>query len=923
MVTNAVDKVVTFLRSDSSFIGKLNSTLEAIVWDYDAVTGNLDNPHTVTLSIPNFVPTRLTKNPHFPSIKAGVENYKNKIKEMYQEIFNDLNSKLKSKKTGTKIFRDLQKKHQEVKKFLENIDQNIRLEQGVRAGSYATYVLRVPPLDKKYQKLFLPGIFNTGRYSSHERHVRYEINFPFSIVQEKDGVYIPTGRRPKLEHLVNATDMAIDFETQDWKKVRVKQELSNKDLPDLQQRLDNLIDAFKVDFDKRKYQWMRKRHYLTAIEDILDKNKNERITAASLITLKEHNYVITTLDCGHDEMEVQIPGTDEYCKVKIIKVKDQHELIEQVNHYAVDVINPFFVHGHNHLKFDFGKAEELTGNLRIGVERRPALHVAQTPEGFIVQRVSQGRVDIDASVYSQNYMKNRNNRLDVVFQNATGIKVKKSIETHDELAVKTALAEQGDKDAAYETIYYAAQDSMKSVISGRKILPENLLLAIAGNSLPARIDTTAKKTIGEDIWVKKYWEKKKSYPDDIQNLVDSETQKTFNDFSHTSYFHSLLQRHGLDIKSTKGIFEGIVVELFPFANIYKEILCSDCDLEQLYDYVQSTDDPKVRSRLLRGLESFAEYPLFRTIDDKMFDKKFSAEFELGFDKDYLEYYRSKIDNVISNLVKQFQSSGIINIHDGTFILPVDTSDDVLKYIEDNQLGVVLGKGKFLSGSTRQIAGLIDDELIMLGIADYQSNKGMRCQFEKDFYNNFIHLVLESGLESGLEYLIEQCNDLALGNIPESDLIYTWEARRDHNEYSAKYKSKKKEIMQELKTKKGDKVEKKLTLEELQLKLFGFTPDYTSRLSSYNEYKAQMRQYKIQLSQYNNREDDMPLFSDQIQQPIAPVEVLKPDLIEGSISKLVNWALGLSKEQGFGKLNDVYLGRIPRDQVKQTITMLIN
>ncbi|MCB9358298.1 hypothetical protein H6503_00045 [Candidatus Woesearchaeota archaeon] len=877
--------VITFMQPDMSIEGRLKSRIDAIAWDYDAMTGLLSNPHELSLNISNAIPTHITKNPPRKELEKGVESYKAQVRVMYQNRLAIVNRKLASSREGTKRFAELAEKKTVFEDFLGDLDDLITLEFGHRSGSYATYLMNVPFLFSKYQRLFLPSLFNSGRYASGERHAKYVSNFPFSIVEEKDGELKFTGERPSLEHMLSAKGMAIDFETHNWQRVRVRQELSSHSIDDLKQRLDNLIDAYDVKFDKRRYSWMRKRHYLSEIESILEENKDERLTAASLITLQNgEDYLVTTLDCGKDEIDVQIPGTDRTTRVKIIKVGDQNDLIEEVNRLTVDIINPFYVYGHNHLKFDYGKAEELTNNFRIGVNRRPALHIAQTPEGFIVQRITPGRVDLDAAVFSQNYMKNRNNRLDTVFTNVTGIPTKKTIGTHDELAVQTARAEKGDKEAAYQILYYAAQDSMKSKVLSDNIIRGNMLLAYAESSLPARINTTAKKTIAEDYWVKRYWNMKKSYPSDIQNMPLPGTNKTYYEFSPVWFMHQLMKKKGMKLSSQKGLMDGIMVDLFPFSKVYSSLLQEDSNVKAVYDYVESISDPKEKSRILRALEVLSEYPLFRTIDPGMFNRKFSAEFDLGFDRDHLDDFQTAIDETIDDLVSYLSNTDIINVHDETFILSADTPVDVLDFIESNWLGVVHGRGRFFSGTPRRFACLMDGEFMMYGIADYQSNKGMRSQFEKDFYRDFLHIVLEQGKIPAMEYLADQCRALASGDITEPDLSYRWEARRDHNQYSAKYRSKKKSIMQDLNSKEGDLVMHQLSQHDLQQKLFGFSQDYQERKSQH------------MLS-------DLPLFSGLGMSGVAP------ELKDGTISCLINWLNDCSNKEGAELFRNLYF---PRD-----------
>jgi hypothetical protein len=463
------------------------------------------------------------------------------------------------------------------------------------------------------------------------------------------------------------------------------------------------------------------------------------------------------------------------------------------------------------MKFDYGKAEELTQNLALGVEGTHPLHISQAAQSFIVQKILPGRLDIDASGYSRNYMKNYNNKLDTVFRAVCGFGSKKTM-THIELAEKTMHAEKGSKKDALEILYYAAQDGMKSYMICEALKLEHILLGEMNASLPARIDSVSRRTISEDYWVRWAWRFKHTYPwrslSSVKARIKSTSLKTstdnddkpaepgqipFDDFSSIDYLYcELLSRskanHQALLNITKGISQGVLVGMFPFQKAFKNMLIRDSAVEEVYEQISKIPDAKRKFRLLTSLESLAEYPLFKASDMDIEENWFAMEFNLGFSKKELETHRGKVAEALNQAYALMKENPPINMNHELFLFPYDAAkaDDFIAKVNSSGLGVVLGKGTFLSSMRGKFAGEINNELIMQGMADPESKKGERCIFEKKFYENFLRrIIMDRDVNSGLEYLLERAVLLSQGKISREELLFERETRKDHTDYSTR------------------------------------------------------------------------------------------------------------------------------------------
>ncbi|MBI4453636.1 hypothetical protein HY636_03245 [Candidatus Woesearchaeota archaeon] len=1143
-------KFLTFLRPERTLEARLNSMISAVIWDYNERTGDAEDninaddgtnaddnthingstseienirkigsPEVTVLRHEHRIPTRLSRTNTRNELQKSVDVYREHVRKTYQAVLDEtlaeisysrnkkIAKKERAKKGGiSKKLAALERKKEVLEEFLTDIDNRIRLEGPYSRGNYNTFHLVVPFLDSSEQQIYLTKEFLVdSRYNSVRRIQGYCFRFPFGIVEfnednnvvgdvaagsQRNSKTIAKKQRVHVEPVLKAKGLANDIETHNWQKVRVQEELANEPEDSLKKRFLDLVDAYKTPFDTRELEIMDRRDYIRGIENILDANKDERITADSLINLdadsgRDENYVVTSLDCGMEFIDVKIPQRlDKYVgdgagdsaekignsrRIKIIKA-ERKKIIPAVNGLFAE-INPLFCYGHNQLKFDYEKSESLEGGFTPGVGGASPLFLAQIPGGFKVLRILPGRIDIDPSGYAQHYMNLHNNKLDTVFTHVTGISSPKTM-THDELALKTRKAEEGSVQDAFDILYYAAQDSMKSYMIGEALKEEHVLLSHVFCSLPARIDVTSKKTLGEDYWVGWNLRHKQTFPrDEIRTSritvvkryeygeenksenkqeVKQEKKKeekqekrvgvklnevSFEDFNKTDYFHDELQKIAREhensedllikkiktsekqpnknLNAKKGIYDGILVYFFPFAEAFRGMFVNEEEVIAVYNCVDSISldslsytlsepiynqsdaiseanmqttnaiisaellNARKKVRLLKAVEAICEYPLFKMIDCMETETLFAAEFDLGFSEKELETYRARVKDAIAKIGKLLKAYKPINMKQEMFVLPANirtntldnthhdtcdnahdnandnandnahdnasdnTFDKALEKIIDDKLGVIVGRGRVLSGTKGRFACCINGEFVMHGIADYASNKGEKCVFEKAFYEYFLKkIVVEGDIRGALTYLVEKARLLADGKIMHEEIEYKREAKRDHTDYSARATQRYIPRMAEAQTRKSEMLKYDYNLEEMQEKFFGLpTKEQQEQLARYDAQHRALHRAQHKSSRQLSLFDDAKITTDantttgdydindgEVGEGVDGGDGVegnaeKPNQRAGTISEIVEWVFKFKKgSHGRRLLDKVYKGEGTNDDVNVLMSL---
>ncbi|MGM5487419.1 MAG: hypothetical protein ACQESG_00565 [Nanobdellota archaeon] len=798
-----VDYVVAYLKTATTEKGRLQSEIELMGWNLK--TGE---HHEGTLYRPHHTPTTW-----LPSKPDPLQPYKEALRAEYRHKLQRADPEMEELITG----------------FLADMDNQVRIEEAFPSRNSSVYHLVAPFLNKELQKPFIPRDFLVDSpHNSYQRQAELALGFPFFTITKK-GV----GGRVSLEELACQKGLAIDFETHNWERLYLKDELENLSDGELYQKMAAMAERYEEGLEY--IEWMDRGDYIRKMEEIQNKHRDERITTASLISLDHgFNYLITTLDAGCEGIRAQSPLDDSYHDVAIVRVSDQKELITVMNELIAE-FNPLFLYGHNQMTFDYRKAQELVGNLGIGVSGRAPERRAGIGGGFIEQRINPGRIDIDPAQYSRKAMWNYNNKLDTVFLHLFG-KYKEKTLTHAQITEMTQKGEDGEHESARILLEYAAEDSMKSYLIGEDLKREHLALSYLYSSLPARIDSTGNKTLCSDYWMNQRMKRVKTYPHPLKEERLRVTSKLkdmgmrqvkFDDFDGRDFFTSVLKKHtSLDMKAKRGIHTVSLFHPMPYLSAFKDLIkqpLHEYYMKDTLDLLLSTDDKKQKIRMSRFLESVLEYPLFRAIgcEDDRDERAYSAFFERGFKGNAARDDKNRVWHNISRIATALSDTRVIN-HNKVFLVLAkqDGLDKTLEGLEDQLLGVYLGDGLCASGKRGRFSVQIGPELIMQGIADPSSNRGERCELEKDLYRQAFGVLCDTSVSTFLQY----CNDLIKEFYSSKADAYSFSriAKRHFYEYSLNATQRYTSKMSEHGVQKDDHFTYTYTHEELQEKFFGRT-----------------------------------------------------------------------------------------------------
>lgn len=117
-----VNYLVTFARSLSGEMERLNSGIEVIIWENDS--GETRSPQELVVSCPLRIPTRPQKNGAI--VKSSAEFYKDKVREKITADIRNLEEKLRDRLP--QFFQKERAQKELLEKFLDEIDEKIYLE---------------------------------------------------------------------------------------------------------------------------------------------------------------------------------------------------------------------------------------------------------------------------------------------------------------------------------------------------------------------------------------------------------------------------------------------------------------------------------------------------------------------------------------------------------------------------------------------------------------------------------------------------------------------------------------------------------------------------------------------------------------------------------------------------------------------------
>ncbi|MCF7871610.1 hypothetical protein K9L97_01125 [Candidatus Woesearchaeota archaeon] len=812
MVTN----FVTYFESDKSLEGRLNSLVDIAVWDYDEKTEKFSENDWYKIKIPNKISTPFLKNQNRKELLTAVNSFREKIEDKYvQEISNiqkSLEKKMPKKQKDAK-----QEKMFLIERFLENINEEIKLLGPFGNGNYESYNVIMPPIEKMMAKTYLSKYFQFFNSTNYTLQIMMELNFPFNIVEFHDGKIKFTKKRMEIDTLLKAPIYYLDYEATDYKKYSMTEKLTGMNRDELENTFIKFAKVYNYKLVHNDFSSMNRKDFIQGINSILDSKRNERLTGAVFGSLDTgEQKLITSIKSGKDKIIIDNPWNEEKHEFEIITVKDQFEQTKYLNKN----FKGLFIAGFYHLFYDYLAGEKFTGIQNFGMRGKKAKFKGQIID-YRQTRMLPGRIDVDPSSCSQKIMKNPSNKMDAVGEDVSGIKTKKK-HNHEELEIITHRALNGDLKAAIEFLKYTAIDGLKTGKIVRDLLPEHLHLFRIFNSIGYRIDATGINSLTEEFWYMNHFKRNKAYPfESIKSFKAPifEEEIKYKDYKIQNLTADYFKFQNHKIETKKGLKNAYLVDFFPLTSSFKSLLRKDKDVENFYKFASTSKDEKLKARAYRWIEQLAKYPYFYSQKHKE-AWKFNKHFGIHRNEKEIEEINTELMSYFNKVQALFEDCPPINYNGESILLSENISEEELKE-RMKPLGIIKGKGPFISGTKGRFAGNINGQLIMQGIADFNSKKGERNIFEKDIYNKFFETILfENNLEEALKYVFNRIEQFHKGNLTKEELIYEKIAKKDHTDYAISATAPFIDAFIERQVMKGDEVRYEYNYERLLKKFFG-------------------------------------------------------------------------------------------------------
>lgn len=835
-------------------IGKLTSKVSLQTWgcNFDenesqglSLDGLLEDPSIINARIPMQVPTEFSMKIGAEEIEESFKEYFFHFKFMILDRIKEMNEKITDSKSKANI--DLISKRDRLQELAEEIDSNpeavINLEGPTWISRYKTFRINQPFLGRKFPSAHLsPWFLFNSPYASAQRSTDITLNSPFSfmeiidskydqstvddlvasnseysLVRTTEGPALLSRIRPEIEFLENQKALAIDFETENFEHIHVIDTLFKKKKPKVISHLEKVVEQYGAKMSASEIGRLTKLQAIYEIDRIVNENKDEQINSACLIGLKEgENYVITTLRGSADSISVERPDqAGVFVDVSVVYVDTQEELISEVNRIVQDV-QPFYMYGHNHMTFDYRKAHRLDLDLRIGIDSEKPKRIGgimrrkssgkTTP--IREHRRSAGRVEIDPIGYAHQYMNLRNNSLDVMFEHFTGVRSKK-IMTYKELVEYTQTARKGDTKSADKIIYYCAQDGMKSYLICDALKREHLILSYATGSHPSRLDSTSARKIGEDMWVRRGFNRIGTYPKiqldwQTQKLVQKKVFRTdaikFGDCHPRDFLKGTVEtKIGSKLPFKKGFQTCVAYQPFVIGKALKELMCIDDDVAKLYLERHLSHGWSRKARIGKAIEELCRFPLFQLLGsnhDKRIDRiRFTSMFELPPENELshnnIAHFKKELWKYACNLSDVVEEHGLINYAKGVYLFP-ESASEMLCSLEGPEYhgieGIIIGTGNSASIKRERVVYSIEGEVFFGGFQDPARAKRRRFGFENKIYEGFIEVV-QAEKDTGAYYneLISAIGDFYSDGLDQSELAIEVRAQKDPKQYKTKAK----------------------------------------------------------------------------------------------------------------------------------------
>ena len=670
----------------------------------------------------------------------------------------------------------------------------------------------MPHLNEATRRRVLPDPFITGHNDKVTRQALWRAKAPYCIYDydEETGKIEQTKEYVSIEQLLQEKKCAIDIETENWRKEELDQRVLSMTEEELKEFYHELAEQTEDKTHPEHLKHWKRKEYLRKIDELVDSLRKEEINAASYITFRDNDTLLHTFDCIQEvkEIEVRIPGSEEKRKIKLRYAKDTEAIGETLTE-IIHEDDPLFVFGTNHLNFDYKKLHVLTkGKFRPGTGlEKPKYNANIVPE-FLQRRIIPGRLDVDTFPYSMQCSWTFRNNLDTTFNYQLEKDEKKTLD-YDELIIKTQQARKGNKKAAIEILYYAAQDAMKSYLLGDYILDEILAESKQFKAPTYKVCTTSKRTLIDDEMQRRNWKTEGTY-----RYFTPQDNKAWEDYSlYEAFWNSLFRnKDNKPFKSKKGMFDAHIF----FPTLYYETLkpVIEKTAKETIKVIENTDNVKKKIRAMQYVNAELEWVLFN-LQKEYYTARSQPHKKEECDENFRKLFKIKKENSLYSYatelierMKQFKEllehTEILNHSERFLVLQQNLfSDSAVQALQEKNLAISLGKGKILSDKKRRFIAFIDDKIVSQGIDS--EGRRERCAYETHVLQGFLQraLIKDEPRES-LEFADECIKQYYDDEITEELLLIKRKQKRDFHKYSDRATMRFVREAARKKLKKGDK-----------------------------------------------------------------------------------------------------------------------
>jgi len=878
-------RVITHIETDRSLEGRVNSSVNAYLWQIDEKNKKLYNPEVRKINVPIYIPTYQFSNTLIDKKTKELDNSINLLKDYmrtkYSELIEEHQEKLfEIKNKETKKAKELIKKISFLEKAIKDLDKKIDYKL-IKRKNRSNFILQLPHLLTQEKKFLNNFIDEKSRFSSNNFLAKRILGGITNIIELTDIPYtkyysnrillkqkyfenpenhtIIINKYKKIEdyYLKNSGKLSLDIETTEWK---------SKLLSSLEKLLSKkeLVEKYDLDSDLIN---QNKEQILNIAEDKKDSVRNERIVIITLSNSEKKEYTVLTV-FPFEQINPKYPGSDKKIKPEMLRFKSQEEMLDYLNE-LYKKSDHLWGEGHNQMSFDYQKFLELVGKEFFpGIDETTPKFVPGTK--FKTFKYARGRFDIDPSTYYQyNAPWTMNNRLDYVFEDVTG-EFDKKIMNHSELEanIQYALNSKNPIEKRMKIINdlhsYGIIDPVKSEIICHYLMDEILKKAKIFGCSPTRLSITSRKTFIGEYWTNWSLNKKGLFlykdPEKESLSITPELRKLkqykmttseieWNDFSLEEFQTRLInyylkkevkkrKKEKNDLTPFKTYKEGrYKTRLFYFNPIVKAL--SDFFKDNKYalqTYNLKFKDPKKQFRYYKSLEWIVEYPLFKIMQyskekltkkieecDETKERNFEAEFRLGFDNNKLSKYHDRLVNYFESIARGLSELNIVNNYRNFFFIEDnEESEKIINKLTEYHLGIDFGSVDTISIKKNVIGAKYQNQLMLFGISDPNSKQGEKNDLEKEIMTTILrNILINNNYIETLKKIRDYSNEVQLGLLDPERLNYIRVAKRHFTDYSVGATQKYIKELIKKKVRKGEEIKYKKDFDDLTSKMFGF------------------------------------------------------------------------------------------------------